>query len=258
MSMSRHMLVVLGIGIVFGLAQATVVADTTAFWEFNNTLADSSGNGHHGAATNSGLGVNYVTDGGTTALLQATGISDVTIPGSSQFQFSGDGGYTIEARVKLNSGGYNLLIDGTAAGGGPGWFLRSTNAGFLQSDAYDGAGEREVSGTTNVNDGAWHHVAVVFNGSTDALTLYVDYAQEGYVDYTNDVALTSLIGTSSDIRIGTNHTANLPCNGEIDYIRVSNVALAPSQFVGVPEPSAVILLATGLLGLLAYVWRKRR
>ena len=107
------------------------------------------------------------------------GISDVTIPGSSQFQFSGD--YTVEARAKLDSGNYNLLIDGTAASGGPGWFLRSTNLGVLQSDAYDGSGEREVSGTTNVNDGAWHQVAVVFNQSASALTLYVDYKSEGYV-----------------------------------------------------------------------------
>jgi len=33
---------------------------------------------------------------------------------------------------------------------------------------------------------------------------------------------------------------------------------ALASVVGVPEPSAFVLLATGLLGLLAYAWRKRR
>jgi hypothetical protein len=253
------MLVVLGIGIVCGLAQATVVADTTAFWEFNNTLSDSSGNGHHGAATNGD--VSYITDGAATALLQtrpgAAPQIYATVPGSSQFQFSGDGGYTIEARVKFPSDGeINVILDGTAPGVG-GWFLRTDAAGKLQSDAWDGSGEREATSDLTVADGTWHHVAAVFDGSTDALTLYVDYQADGYIDYTNDTPLTGMIGTAGDFWIGRNWAGNRTSAGAIDYIRVSNVALSPSQFVGVPEPSAIALLTSGLLGLLAYAWRKR-
>jgi hypothetical protein len=255
---SRHMLVVLTIGVVFVLAQGTAVAGTVAYWEFNNDLTDSSGNSHTGVATDGNIGVQYVTEGSTTALVQAGGVSDVTIPGSSQFQFSGDGGCTIEARVRIDSGYYKMFIDDTASTGGPGWWLRATNSGLLQSDVYDGSGEREVSGTTNIADSAWHQVAVVFNGTADTLSLYVDHNLETLTEnYTNDTALASTFGTSSDIRIGVNHSGGQPVYGAIDYIRVSDVALSPSEFVGVPEPSAIVLLTTAVLGLLAYAWRKR-
>lgn len=233
-------------------------ADTVAFWNFNNSLTDSSINGHDGFATDSGIGVQYATAPSTIALHSAAGTSDVTIPGSSQFQFSGTSGFTVEARVKLDPGWYSTIIDCTGPSGGSGWWLRATNAGALQSDVYDGSGEREVSGTTNIKDGGWHHVAAVYNGSTSTLSLYVDYQSEGYVDYTNNTALTSAIGTGSDFRIGTAHSGANPLFGDIDYIRVSNVALTPAQFIGpVPEPSAIILLTTALVGLLAYAWRKR-
>jgi len=33
---------------------------------------------------------------------------------------------------------------------------------------------------------------------------------------------------------------------------------ATASFISIPEPSAIVLLATGLIGLLAYAWRKRR
>jgi hypothetical protein len=258
----RYLSVVMVVALVAGLSQGTALADTVAFWQFNNSLSDSSGNSHDGYATSDPPGAAYVTDGGTVALQQANGTSDITIPGSSAFQLSGSVGYTVEARVKYDTStpAYKMLIDCTASGGGPGWWLRTTNGGLLQSDAYDGAGEQEAIGTTNLYDGAWHHVAAVFNGSANLLSLYVDYQAEGSLDYNNSVALTSLIGTDTNFRIGVNHTNGQAMYGDIDYIRVSNVALAPAEFVGygVPEPSTMIMLIVGGLGLLCYAWRKRK
>ncbi len=40
---------------------------------------------------------------------------------------------------------------------------------------------------------------------------------------------------------------------EVDYVRFTKGAYAP-----IPEPSTVALLATGLIGLLCYAWRKRK
>ena len=52
MSTLRQMLLVLlSVGIVCGLAQGTAFADVVSYWQFNNDLTDSSGNGHTGHAT---------------------------------------------------------------------------------------------------------------------------------------------------------------------------------------------------------------
>jgi hypothetical protein len=42
---------------------------------------------------------------------------------------------------------------------------------------------------------------------------------------------------------------------QIDYVRFTPGAYAP---VAVPEPATISLLASGLIGLLAYAWRKRK
>jgi hypothetical protein len=45
-----------------------------------------------------------------------------------------------------------------------------------------------------------------------------------------------------------------------DGCYIDNVTLTATgpDFASVPEPSTIVLLASGLIGLLAYAWRKRR
>ena len=50
--------------------------------------------------------------------------------------------------------------------------------------------------------------------------------------------------------------------GKMEDLRVYNTVLSTSDIIAaassVPEPTTVVLLTTGLLGLLAYAWRRRR
>jgi hypothetical protein len=43
--------------------------------------------------------------------------------------------------------------------------------------------------------------------------------------------------------------------GASNWVLVDNARL---DFVPVPEPSAIMLLGSGMVGLLCYAWRKRR
>lgn len=49
--------------------------------------------------------------------------------------------------------------------------------------------------------------------------------------------------------------------GSLDDVRVYNNVLGSggiAQLASVPEPSVAMLTATGLIGLLAYAWRRRK
>lgn len=252
MTRVRHGLIVLGIAaVICGLAQAQVFADTIACWNFNGDFTDSAGNGHDGTLS-SGTPA-YVNDAGRTAL-QLDG-NHVSIPGSSAFAFSGSA--TIEAEVRTSVYDYCAVIDDT--GEGRGWWMRTTPQGYLQANVSDGAGgEKEARGGTVVTDGQWHHLAAVYDRSAGTLSLYVDYNLESLTDSYSSGNLTQAFGGTTGSRIGLFNSGLRQFTGDIDFVRLSNAALAPSEFARVPEPSSLALAAVGSLGLLAYVWRKRR
>jgi hypothetical protein len=54
----------------------------------------------------------------------------------------------------------------------------------------------------------------------------------------------------------------LPSAAELRYDEVKDVGYAPwlqiSTVNSIPEPSTFVLAAIGLIGLLAYAWRKRK
>ena len=95
---------------------------------------------------------------------------------------------------------------------------------------------------TKFNDGAWHHLAYVYDGTADTpnVKLYIDYVQVGQ-DFTSDAILSSIpYGANNDIYIGgyENEVTSggvvqgyrrFP--GLIDEVRISSEALAPAQFL---------------------------
>ena len=105
-----------------------------------------------------------------------------------------------------------------------------------------------ILGTTKINDGNWHHVAVVvddFDNSgildVDEVKLYVDGVEENVSDSASQAINTSdeaipLIGASS-------HAANCNFKGDIDELRITNSALSANEIsalmnaINVPESS---------------------
>jgi hypothetical protein len=174
--------------------------------------------------------------------------------------------YTIEAIVKLGSeavfGSAIITKRGTT---GTGWSLRTASSG-VPSLYIEGTGlnftHPEPQGVTPINDGLWHHVAVVIDATSDpalsSVTFYVDHVEDAKVlitdtiyaggDWVNenianthDVWIGDFIGRASDQFVGA-----------IDAVRFSTGILTPDQFLSViPEPSSVVLLLVGLLSLFA-------
>ncbi len=111
-------------------------------------------------------------------------------------------------------------------------------------------------GNPSVNDGAWHHVALVSNGSI--IELFVDGVSRGSQTYTGGAA-TALDALQLGAAYGGKNANALRQNLQIDDFGIWNEALTPAQIAyystnAIPEPSAALLGGLGLLALL----RRRR
>ncbi len=99
------------------------------------------------------------------------------------------------------------------------WIFRINGNGTIRIEVNGGY----VYGTTNVNDGEWHHVACVFSGSNIlSAKLYVDGVLE-------------TVGASQTQSVNTNATTNMTIgygfnntyfDGKIDEVRIWNAALS--------------------------------
>jgi len=151
----------------------------------------------------------------------------LSIATNALFAFS-TGSLTVEAwintTVKTN---YQNIIgsydDSTKA-----WFLHTASTGVvlagLNASTY-------ITGTINVCDGRWHHIAMVRNGAS-AFTLYIDGVADGTLSDSTD------INTGVEVRIGSLSTgATRYFTGNISNVRVvKGSALYTSAFTPSTTP----------------------
>lgn len=280
----RRVSLVLGAGVVIcTLAQGNAFASTIAYWQFadkavgstasvGDTVADSSGNAHNGAVSLHNMAYVAGAPGfdGTAIHTELNGIVD--IPASSQFVFNDS--FTIEVETRLPpdtaSGTPTPFMDAGASSVAAIWCRLQPGSGDRKVGAslYTNPGWDwyiEGNGTTTVTDGNWHHIAIVYDKPGDVLRMYCDYNLEATVlptIYVPGATQPASLGSGlENVQLLGDPTGSAysALTGDVDFIRVSDVALDPSGFVHpVPEPSIMAMLATGSIGLLAYAWRKRR
>jgi len=143
---------------------------------------------------------------------------------------SGTSARTIEAWVRTTAN----CIPGT--GGGVqqtivDWGIFATGSRFTFNLLWANAPRIEVggnglSGVTAVNDGYWHHVAVVYDPTaTNQYKLYVD----GALDAQGNLTVATNTSSGTYIQIGKRVDGSNPFTGDIDEVRVWNTARTSAQ-----------------------------
>jgi hypothetical protein len=192
-------------------------------------IQDLSGNTRHGTANSAAMP--YVTGsfnyGNSPALQFTTGTDRVVVPDSAgNFTFTSS--FTFEAVVRTTSSATTAAIlakNGTGDGEGEYWWRLPGAASGTQRIGFNG--QLFLGGTNALNDGQWHHLAVVYDQSLNEVRLYADYVQEAAATFNPDRP----IGRPTDLHIGSFVGGGSEFDGDIDFIRVSEGALAPAQFV---------------------------
>jgi hypothetical protein len=165
------------------------------------------------------------TYNGTNAKFGTNGLSGGAINGTAIGNFlsstGADGGTlttgTIEAWVKATTAGALKVIASHAGW----WYLGMDSAGKAFMEYGWGAGTNtQLTGTTTIGDGNWHHVALVLTAG--AGSLYVDGNREG----TSATVRSTSAYNGTTLVVGThvNSASSFLWPGSIDEVRLSNVA----------------------------------
>jgi hypothetical protein len=233
--------------------EAAVVADAIAHWSFDEgsgaTALDSSTNNHTGTI----VGATYVA-GRFDGALSFNGVDRYVFLSDSQSDgISGSGldigtrDWTVSAWIKTTASGMVVTKMGFVGGANPdGWGLSVSGNGTVGAVLHkSGAGTVNIfagDGAT-VNDGQWHHIAVVFNRAA-SMTRYVDGVSSG-----TQYSLSSLSGQSinnaKQLRMGGRDQAGdeIYFNGLIDDVRVFARGLSVQEIAvlaGVEPPKPPI------------------
>jgi hypothetical protein len=190
------------------------------------TAADATGNGLlgiYGTGTATGVPGALVEDSDTAASF--TGIEGVSVSDTAALDF-GTSDFTVEAWIKSAFNEERSIVSKIKAPlVEPYWVVSVTDdagyVGRVRAKIFDGASTRIAYGPLpRVDDGAWHHVAVVFQRAW-GIFIYVDGMEEG-----TSGTMTGDVSNSAPFRIG--EADEYPTfRGEMDEVTITADSLSP-------------------------------
>jgi len=165
--------------------------------------------------------------------IQFDGTGDyLTFPDSNDWDFGVTGAFTIECWYKGTDVSAELICKEQAnvSWGTVTWHLDMNSAGDLRFEMSNNHSPGvSITATTNINDDAWHHCAIVRRGNR--FDLYVDGTSEA--NTTN--AISCYQGTEV-VAIGADSSGNNLLTGFVDEVRISRVARWDANFTPPTAP----------------------
>ena len=191
--------------------------DLTAWWQAEGSANDSVGTNHGAWINGAGFALGKV--GLAFAL---NGSNYVTIPDSPSLH-SLTNRITIEAWVRVNQFSSSPDWNGIVTKGNSSWRLarygNTSNVGFSTT----GLSNTDLRGNRNINDGQWHHVSGVYDGTNKYI--YVDGMLDASVPATGTIAQNNY-----PVCLGENAEATAHrWNGWIDEASIYSRALSADE-----------------------------
>ncbi len=201
-----------------------------SYWklqESGTTFDDISGN--HDAVA--GISGPSQVDGISGYAQQFTN-AYLTIPAHADYNWTATSSYTLELWVKFTEvSGTQVILGRDDPSTQVHWWIGKTAGGKIEwyTKASDGS-NGDVEGLNAINNGQWHHVVAVRNGTTNKNYLYID----GVLQNTGgtDVTLTGNLTSTDGLTLGNmvyNGSPTFYYNGAIDEVAIYNRALAGTE-----------------------------
>jgi len=216
------------IAIQFAITQSVFSQCLLADYPFNGNANDASGNGNNGTAIN-GASLTTGHDGTANSAYYFDAVDDVIEVNDTLGNF-GSSDFTISCWIKTTSqsGSARFISKRVTCITGGSWFNLALQDSIIVFETAESGDWNIIYGTTPVNDGNWHHVAVVRSGTL--YTLYVDCITDGSFttsflhNTSNNVSL--LFGDD----VCTNNVVNgIKFNGSLDEIKIFDCALNSNE-----------------------------
>jgi hypothetical protein len=208
---------------------ASLTDGMIAWWPFNGSAGDVTGNGHDGSAV--GLGVTSAPDrfGYQNRAYHFSDQSYISVPDSPDFTL-GHAPFTVSLWVKFDAlGSYYLIGHDNGPGNQDKWIfwvgLDDTNSTLL-FHTYPGLQVTAESLGWADGTAEWYHFAITRDGST--WSLYVNGAKVENVIPDN---VTELPDPAHDLWIGSAETGHPEryLRGSLDDVRIYNRALSAEE-----------------------------
>ncbi len=227
-----------------------------AYLNFDHNLMDQTGNGHNGVfvSTNAGYSASVPTPAAGEASLAVPGDNSTAVSLTNTTGISEDDAqsFTISVWFRCsNSSDYPNFVtcsnpDTNAPINYVGW-LGLVPSGKLTYGVFD---VFNLSSSTFVADGNWHHAVVVHDGTAYSYQLYVDGVPDGFTYQTG----TDQGANLWDVTIATGFLAA----GNVDEVAYWNQALTAAQVATVyylgPVPGAPALSISPSAGNVSLSW----
>jgi len=206
-------------GNVASVTTLATLPELVAAYSFNEgtgaTVVDGSGNGNTGTIVNAAW---TATGKFGSALIFNGGNARITIPDSVSLHLST--GMTLEAWVNptaVTSGWRDVIYKANDI-----YYLEATSVGVGAPAAGGTFTPSTLLGTTALSAGVWSHLAATYDGAN--LRLYVNGVQAASTAQTGNI-----LSSASPVEIGGDSLFGQFFQGQIDEVRIYNVALTPTQ-----------------------------